>query len=81
MAPLDGMAGALSGGSRTPSVIKGDIRVTGSTPQSRNTSALRVLRRLSSIASALGYYKEQIPDNISTCGNMDVYSRALQANY
>jgi len=58
MAPLDGMAGAPSGGSRTPSVVEGDVRVAGSTPQSRNTSALRALRRLSSIASALGHHKE-----------------------
>jgi len=58
MAPLDGMAGALSRGSRTPGVVKGDIRVAGSTLQSRNTSALRALRRLSSIASALSHHKE-----------------------
>jgi len=29
MALLDGMAGALSRGSRTPGVVKGDIRVAG----------------------------------------------------
>jgi len=32
MAPLDGIAGALSRGSRTPSVVKGDIRIAGLTP-------------------------------------------------
>jgi len=58
MAPLDGMAGALSRGSRTPSVIKGDKRVAGLTPQSRNTSARSALRRLSSIAFALSHHKE-----------------------
>ena len=58
MAPLDSIAGALSGGSRTSSIIKGDIRVTGLTPQNHNTSARSVLRRLSSIAFALGHYKE-----------------------
>ena len=56
--PLDSMVGALSRGSRTPGVVKGDIRVTGLTPQSRNTSARSALRRLSSITSALSHHKE-----------------------
>jgi len=34
------------------------VRVAGSTPQSRNTSALRALRQLSSIASTLGHHQE-----------------------
>ena len=55
------------------------IRVTGLIPQSRNTSALYALRRLSSIASALGHHKERIPDNVSTCGDVDACSRALRA--
>jgi len=79
MAPLDGMAGALSRGSRTPGIVKGNIRVTGLTPQSRNTSARSALRRLSSIASALSYYKEWFPDNVSTRGDVDAYSRASRA--
>ena len=55
------------------------IRVAGLTPQSRNTSALHALRRLSSIASALSYYKERVPDDISTRGDVDACSRALWA--
>jgi len=34
------------------------VRVAGSTPQSRNTSALRALQRLSSIAFALSHHKK-----------------------
>ena len=55
------------------------VRITGSTPQSRNTSALHVLQRLSSIAFALGYHKERIPDDVSTRGDVDACSRASRA--
>ena len=55
------------------------IRVAGSTLQSRNTSALHALRRLSSIASVLGYYKERIPNDVSTRGDVDACSRASRA--
>jgi len=55
------------------------IRVAGSTPQSRITSALHVLRRLSTIASALGHRKELVPDDVSTRGDVDACSRASRA--
>ena len=55
------------------------VHVAGSIPQSRNTSALRALRRLSSIASALGHHKERFPDDVSTRGDVDACSRASRA--
>ena len=54
------------------------IHVTGLIPQSCNTSVLHTLQQLSSIASTLGYYKERIPDNVSTYNNVDACSRASQ---
>ena len=53
------------------------VRVASSTPQNRDDSALHALRRLSTIASALGHQKEQIPDDVSTRGDVDACSRAL----
>ena len=44
-----------------------------------NDSVLYALRRLSTIASALGYQKDQYPDDVSTRGNVDAYSRASRA--
>ena len=44
-----------------------------------NDSALHALRRLSTIASALGHQKDQYPDDISTCGDVDACSRASRA--
>ena len=38
-----------------------------------------MLWQLSTIASALSYYEKWIPDDVSTCGDVDVCSRALQA--
>ena len=43
------------------------------------TTALHALRRLSTIASALGHQKERIPDDVSTRGDMDACSRASRA--
>jgi hypothetical protein len=43
------------------------------------TTALRALRRLSTIASALGHQEERIPDNVSTRGDVDACSRASRA--
>ena len=44
-------------------------------------NVLHVLQRLPTIASALSYYRERIPDDVSTCSNMDACSRALRALY
>ena len=44
-----------------------------------NDSALHALRRLSTIASALGHQEERIPDNVSTRGDIDACSRASRA--
>ena len=44
-----------------------------------NDSALHALRWLSTIASALGHQEEQIPDNVSTRGDVDTCSRASRA--
>ena len=55
------------------------IRVAGSTPQNRDDSALHALRRLSTIASALGHHKERFPDDVSTRGDVDACSRASRA--
>ena len=55
------------------------VRVAGSTPQSRNDSALHALQRLSTIASALGHQEERIPDDVSTRGDVDACSRASRA--
>jgi hypothetical protein len=84
MAPLDSIAGALSGGSRSPSVVKGDASYDTSYASRAQhhrvaTTALHALRRLSTIASALGYQEERIPDNVSTRGNVDACSRASRA--
>ena len=83
MAFLGGKAGALSGGSKAPGVVEGDalydVCVAGLTPQNRNNSALHALRRLPTIAFALGHHKERIPDDVSTRGNVDVCSRASRA--
>ena len=49
--------------------------------QSRNDSALHALRRLSTIASALGHPEERIPDDVSTRGDVDACSRASRAPY
>jgi len=43
------------------------------------TTALRALRRLSTIASALGHQEERILDDVSTRGDMDACSRASRA--
>ena len=55
------------------------VRVTGSTPQSRNDSALHALRRLPTIAFALGHHKERFPDDVSTRGDVDACNRASRA--
>ena len=55
------------------------VRVASSTPQSRHNSALHALRRLSTIASALGHQEERIPDDVSTRGDVDACSRASRA--
>ena len=44
-----------------------------------NNSALHALRRLSTIASALGHQEERIPDDVSTRGDVDACSRASRA--
>ena len=44
-----------------------------------NDSALHALRRLSTIASALGHQEERIPDDVSTRGDVDACSRASRA--
>ena len=44
-----------------------------------NDSALHALRRLSTIASALGHQKDQYPDDVSTRGDVDACSRASRA--
>jgi len=43
------------------------------------TTALHALRRLSTIASALGHQEERIPDDVSTRGDVDACSRASRA--
>ena len=72
------MTGALSGGSEAFSVVKGDC---ASRAQHHRvaTTALHALRRLSTIAFALGHQEEQIPDDVSTCGDVDACSRASRA--
>ena len=55
------------------------VRIASSTPQSRHNSALHALRRLSTIASALGHQEERIPDDVSTRGDVDACSRASRA--
>ncbi|OCK89824.1 uncharacterized protein K441DRAFT_667185 [Cenococcum geophilum 1.58] len=47
--------------------------------QSRNDSVLHALRRLPTIASALGHQEERIPDDVSTCGDVDACSRVSRA--
>ena len=84
MAPLDGIAGALSGGSRSPGVVKGDtlydtLYALRAQYHRVATTALRALRRLSTMASALGHQEERILDNVSTRGDMDACSRASRA--
>jgi hypothetical protein len=84
MAPLDGIAGAPSGGSRSPSVVEGDASYDASYASRVQhhrvaTTALRALRRLSTIASALGHQEERIPDDVSTRGDVDACSRASRA--
>jgi len=44
-----------------------------------NDSALYALRRLSTIASALGHQKDQYPNDVSTRGDVDACSRASRA--
>ena len=72
------MTGAPSGGSEAPGVVEGDC---ASRAQHHRvaTTALHALRRLSTIASALGHQEEQIPDNVSTRSDVDACSRASQA--
>ena len=43
------------------------------------TTRCRALRRLSTIASALGHQKERFPDDVSTRGDVDACSRASRA--
>jgi hypothetical protein len=45
-----------------------------------NDSALHALRRLSTIASALGHQKDRYPNDVSTRGDVDACSRASRAN-
>ena len=45
-----------------------------------NDSALHALRRLSTIASALGHQKDRYPDDVSTRGDIDTCSRASRAD-
>ena len=42
-------------------------------------TALHALRRLSTIASALGHQEERVPDDVSTRGDVDACSRASRA--
>jgi hypothetical protein len=84
MAPLDGIAGALSGGSRSPGVVEGGALYDASYASRAQhhrvaTTALLALRRLSTIASALGRQEERIPDDVSTRGDVDACSRASRA--
>ena len=82
MAPLDGMAEALSRGSRTPSVVKGNTctrRRLNTRVATTALHALHVLRRLSTIASALGLQEEQIPDDVFTHSDINTCSRASRA--
>ncbi|OCK92973.1 uncharacterized protein K441DRAFT_662170, partial [Cenococcum geophilum 1.58] len=51
-----------------------------STPQNRDDSALHALRRLPTIASALGHQKERFPDDVSTRGDVDACSRASRVS-
>jgi hypothetical protein len=44
-----------------------------------NDSALYALQRLFTIASALGHQKNQYPDDVSTRGDVNTYSRASRA--
>ena len=46
-----------------------------------NDSALHALRRLSTIASALGHQKDRYPNDVSTRGNVDACSRASRAKF
>ena len=84
MASLGGRTGVSSGGSKTPGVVEGDALYDASYASraqhhSRNNNALRALRRLPTIASALSHHKERIPDDVSTRGDVDACSRASRA--
>ena len=84
IAPLDGRAGASSGGSKAPGGVGGDALYDASYASRAQhhrvaTTALHALRRLSTIASALGHQEERIPDDVSTRGDVDACSRASRA--
>ena len=78
--PLDGITGALSGGSRAPGVVEGDACTRRRLNTRVAKTALHALRRLSTIASALGHQEERIPDDVSTRGDVDACSRASRAS-
>ena len=73
--------GALSGGSKAPSVVEGGASNALQAQHYRTATPARcnALRRLSTIASALSYYKELFPDDVSTRGDVDACSRASRA--
>ena len=84
MASLSSRTEVLSKGSKTPGVIKGDalydvLYASQAQHHSCSNNALHALQRLPIIAFALSHYRERIPDDVSTCSNMDACSRALQA--
>jgi len=75
MAPLDGRAGALGGGSRTPGVVKGDALYDASYASQaqhyRTATTARCTRCDGSLPSPL---------HLATRGDVDAYSRASWAN-
>ena len=83
IASLDGRAEASSGGSEAPGDVGGDALYDASyasrAQHHRTATTARALRRLSSIASALGHRKEGFPDDVSTRGDVDACSRASRA--
>ena len=84
MASLGSRTGVLSGGSKTLGVVEGDalsdaLYMSQAQYHSRCNSVSHVLQQLPTIASALSHYRERIPNNVSTCSNVDVCSRALWA--
>jgi hypothetical protein len=79
MAPLDSRTGAPNGGSKTPGVVKGDAYASQAQHHRAATTALHALRRLPTIASALGHHRKRFPDDVSTRGDVDACSRASRA--
>ena len=79
--PLDGIAGAPSGGSRTPGVIEGDA-LNASRAHHHRVEQQRCTRCNGSLPLPLhlAINRNRILDDISTRGDVDACSRASRAN-